>query len=115
MGWYVLPCWFPIPYGCWCGISIPFPPPEDPIDEFDSSCKRHDYCYEAGALLNCTSFDEYVWLYEWDLVDDKIVCDKEQNDACQQHFCECDRVVIHELEDLVNANGGECPSNPGCA
>ena len=45
-----IPCsfpYFPIPYGCWCGITVPFPPNHDePIDNFDEKCKVHDYCYE---------------------------------------------------------------------
>ncbi len=116
MMWNVLPCIFPIPYGCWCGITIPFPAPEDPIDEYDATCKTHDFCYEDGALLNCTSLDEYVWLYSWDLTDDgRVVCDAFNNDACQQHFCECDRDVTHGLAALVEQlGGGECPVNPGC-
>ena len=46
--------YFPIPYGCWCGVTIPFPPEHDePIDTFDSLCKTHDYCYEdALAEVN---------------------------------------------------------------
>ena len=49
-----MPCpspYFPIPYGCWCGITIPFPARHDPIDTFDEKCKIHDYCYEDAIHI----------------------------------------------------------------
>ena len=49
-----MPCpfpYFPIPYGCWCGITIPFPSGHDPIDTFDEKCKIHDYCYEDAINI----------------------------------------------------------------
>jgi hypothetical protein len=73
MAVYVLPCDFPIPYGCWCGITDPFPAEGDPIDNYDQHCKNHDYCYVEGIeQLGCTVLDEYVWLYDWDKVDGKV-------------------------------------------
>jgi hypothetical protein len=39
-----VPCpipYFPIPYGCYCGITIT-PPPQPPIDVYDQECKDHD-------------------------------------------------------------------------
>jgi hypothetical protein len=33
--------YFPIPYGCYCGITI-VPPDHPPIDEYDASCMVHD-------------------------------------------------------------------------
>jgi hypothetical protein len=71
MGAYVLPCMFPMPYGCWCGITIPFPAEGDPVDKFDQICKEHDYCYERGPE-ECSFIDEYFWPYSWDLVDEKV-------------------------------------------
>ena len=56
MAYAYLPCLFPIPYGCWCGITIPFPAQNDPIDEYDDLCKSHDFCYEDGiAAVNFKS------------------------------------------------------------
>ena len=49
-----MPCpfpYFPIPYGCWCGITIPWPARHDPIDTFDEKCKIHDYCYEDAIHI----------------------------------------------------------------
>ena len=56
MAYAYLPCYFPIPYGCWCGITIPFPAQNDPVDEYDALCKSHDFCYEDGiAAVNFKS------------------------------------------------------------
>ena len=57
-----IPCsfpYFPIPYGCWCGITIPYPPAhEEPIDQFDAKCKTHDICYEESLA----EVKKVVWL-----------------------------------------------------
>ena len=49
-----IPCgfpYFPIPYGCWCGITLPYPPAhEEPIDSFDAKCKTHDICYDQSQI-----------------------------------------------------------------
>ena len=61
-----IPCsfpYFPIPYGCWCGISVPFPPKHEPIDNFDEKCKVHDYCYE----------DAYPQVI-WQTIDKRVIC-----------------------------------------
>ena len=60
-----IPCsfpYFPIPYGCWCGITVPFPPNHDePIDNFDEKCKVHDYCYEdAIKEVNIFDFENFL-------------------------------------------------------
>ena len=64
-----IPCdfpYFPIPYGCWCGITLPWPCPYKPVDDFDDLCKTHDYCYEeAEDSMGCSIWDEYLWLYKW--------------------------------------------------
>ena len=59
MAVHYIPCdfpVFPIPYGCWCGITVPFPAQHEPIDIFDEQCKIHDYCYE-DALNAVNIFD----------------------------------------------------------
>ena len=59
MAVHYIPCdfpVFPIPYGCWCGITVPFPAKHEPIDIFDEQCKIHDYCYE-DALNAVNIFD----------------------------------------------------------
>jgi hypothetical protein len=69
----VLPCIFPIPYGCWCGLNGPFPGMADPIDNFDQLCKDHDLCFDKGRNeLKCSWFDMYVRVYNWDLTDRKV-------------------------------------------
>ena len=63
-----IPCdfpYFPIPYGCWCGITLPWPSPYKPIDDLDEACKSHDWCYEAAADEGCSIWDEYVFNYKW--------------------------------------------------
>eukprot|EP00093_Oithona_nana_P002043 02043.XXX_36226_37015_1 [CDS] Oithona nana genome sequencing. len=110
-----IPCsfpYFPIPYGCWCGISVPFPPKHEPIDNFDEKCKVHDYCYEDAYPQGCDILDAYVWDYDWKIENNTIVCDANQ-DFCQKMICECDAKVISALaEECINAG---CPeSNPGC-
>ena len=73
-----IPCdytWWHISYGCWCGITIPFPSPWKPIDTFDAACKTHDYCYQDtqdNDTLDCDILDEYVWNYKWDTVDGEV-------------------------------------------
>ena len=70
-----IPCdfpYFPIPYGCWCGITLPWPSPWKAVDDFDSSCKTHDYCYEDANALGCGVMDDYVYLYSWDDVDGEV-------------------------------------------
>ena len=58
--------YFPIPYGCWCGITENWPPLSEPIDQFDAACKVHDYCYNnATKELGCTEFDRYGRFYNW--------------------------------------------------
>ena len=66
MAYEYLPCLFPIPYGCWCGITIPFPAQNDPIDEYDALCKSHDYCYEEGiaAVKFKSNFHKFTRLCE---------------------------------------------------
>ena len=69
-----LPCSFPLPYGCWCGPTSPFPAPHPPVDAFDAACRDHDYCYadaEAGEG-QCGFLDEFVWLYQWDNVNGEV-------------------------------------------
>ena len=60
MAVHYIPCdfpVFPIPYGCWCGITVPFPAQHEPIDYFDEQCKIHDYCYEdAIKEVNILNF-----------------------------------------------------------
>lgn len=73
-----IPCpfpYFPIPYGCWCGITIPFPPlHEEPVDVFDAQCKSHDYCYEeVNAEQGCNLLDNYFWSYEWHLIKGEVL------------------------------------------
>jgi hypothetical protein len=69
----VLPCAFPLPYGCWCGITIPFPPSGGPIDKWDEMCKVHDYCYVDGQKdIGCNFIDVFIWPYAWDYVDGKV-------------------------------------------
>ena len=64
-----MPCaapYFVFPYGCFCGLTRPWPCPWKPIDQFDEICKVHDYCYEdANAKLGCTQWDDYVYTYKW--------------------------------------------------
>ena len=63
-----IPCdfpYFPIPYGCWCGITLPWPSPYKPIDDLDVACKTHDWCYEDAVDSGCSIFDEYVFNYKW--------------------------------------------------
>ena len=64
-----IPCpfpYFPIPYGCFCGITIN-KPDKPPIDEFDATCLVHDECYDEGIVEGCSVFDEYVWNYDWEM------------------------------------------------
>ena len=63
-----IPCdfpYFPLPYGCWCGITYPFPSPWKPVDSFDATCKTHDFCYEDANSAGCGVMDDYVWNYKW--------------------------------------------------
>ena len=74
---YYIPCpfpYFPMPYGCWCGFTIPFPSPWMPIDDMDHSCKIHDYCYEeASANFDCGFFDDYIYSYDWHDEDGEVL------------------------------------------
>ena len=65
--------YFPIPYGCWCGLGPYQPNPHRPIDEFDAACKEHDLCYDEAVASGCDVFDEYFWNYSWSLTEDKEV------------------------------------------
>ncbi len=43
-------------YGNWCGANHPkdMNTADDPIDQLDTACKTHDYCYETKGYLNCS-------------------------------------------------------------
>jgi len=105
--------YFPIPYGCWCGITLPYPPAhEEPIDEFDANCKVHDHCYDAAVETGCDWLDEYVWAYDWKWDGSEIICSEDQ-DPCQKMMCECDKGVAGALKVAAEKLG--CPeSDPGC-
>jgi hypothetical protein len=42
-------------YGNWCGLNHPkdIDNAQDPIDNLDSICKEHDYCYLEKGYLSC--------------------------------------------------------------
>jgi len=113
-----IPCdfpYFPIPYGCWCGITLPWPCPYKPVDDFDDLCKTHDYCYEeAEDSMGCSIWDEYLWLYKWHNGEDgEIICD-DTNDPCQAYICGCDKNVIDSISEAAALFG--CPKgDPGCS
>lgn len=71
-----VPCespYFPIPYGCWCGITGNVTTPPKPVDDFDAMCMAHDNCYEkANDDHNCTAIDDYIKLYKWDYLDGQV-------------------------------------------
>jgi len=111
-----IPCpfpYFPIPYGCWCGVTVPYPPAhEEPIDSFDAKCKTHDICYDESLTQGCSLWDNYVWNYKWKIENGEITCDEDQN-FCQKFICECDAKVIKSLAEETQISG--CPpKNPGC-
>jgi len=58
-----VPCpfpYFPIPYGCYCGITIT-PPPQPPIDIFDQECKDHDQVFFLySTWLPFGLFSKYI-------------------------------------------------------
>ena len=65
--------YLPVPYGCWCGPTIPWPQTEDPIDKVDALCKTHDYCYEDAEInLGCDILDEYILPYKWTFYENKV-------------------------------------------
>ena len=57
---------FPIPYGCWCGITLS-KDPGDPIDDFDAACMVHDHCYDRlEEDKKCSNnINEYTANYKW--------------------------------------------------
>ncbi|XP_023342172.1 phospholipase A2 isoform X2 [Eurytemora carolleeae] len=106
--------YFPIPYGCWCGITIPYPPVhEEPVDEFDATCKVHDHCYDDAVEYGCDWLDEYVWSYDWDFDENNVITCSEDQDICQKMMCNCDKAVAEALKETAAEYG--CPaSDPGC-
>jgi hypothetical protein len=44
----------------------------------------------------------------------QIVCDSNANSKCLQHYCECDRDVVHGIEAAISDNGGNCPAFQFC-
>jgi hypothetical protein len=49
-------------YGNWCGLNHPvnIESAEDPIDDLDSICKTHDYCYIEKGYLSCECDSEFT-------------------------------------------------------
>ena len=103
----------PNKYGCWCGLTIPFPAPHEPVDHIDGLCKVHDYCYADALKSGCTALDEYVLPYQWEVSNaGTIKCAKNQA-RCQRAICQCDKKVVEGLATYTKKNG--CLINdPGC-
>lgn len=94
-----IPCsypYFPIPYGCWCGPTRPWPSPFKPIDEFDEICKSHDWCYQDAIETKCLYWEVYLLNYKWHDENGKIICDQ-SNNSCQMKVCQCDKDLIDSL------------------
>ena len=107
------PTAIPNKYGCWCGLTIPFPAPHDPVDHIDGLCKVHDYCYADALKSGCTALDEYVWPYQWEVSDAGIIkCAKNQA-RCQRAICQCDKKVVEGLAVYTKKNGCLI-RDPGC-
>ena len=67
--------YFPIPYGCWCGLT-PDGTTADPIDNFDTLCKKHDQCYDEGIKEGCNSLDEYLVPYKYTIKNKEVKRDQ---------------------------------------
>ena len=107
------PTAIPNKYGCWCGLTIPFPASHDPVDHIDGLCKVHDYCYDDALKSGCTALDEYVWPYQWEVSDaGTIKCAKNQA-RCQRAICQCDKKVVEGLATYTKKNGCLI-RDPGC-
>lgn len=103
----------PIKYGCWCGLTIPFPASHGPVDYIDSLCKVHDYCYDDALKSGCSAMDEYVLPYQWEESDaGTIECAKNQA-RCQRAICRCDKKVVEGLVKYTKKNGCLL-KDPGC-
>ena len=108
MGAEMIPCsypWFPIPYGCFCGVELG---PEDqfkPMDEFDEACRIHDHCYDdALKIPGCEGEKEYIHDYKWSKNGTEIICDP-SNDPCGKALCHCDSTVITKIAKESKKDG----------
>ena len=66
---------FPIPYGCWCGITLS-KDPGDPIDDFDAACMVHDQCYhKLKEDKKCSNtISAYATPFKWHVdKDNKVI------------------------------------------
>ena len=107
------PTAIPNKYGCWCGLTLPFPAPHEPVDHIDGLCKVHDYCYADALKSGCTALDEYVLPYQWEVSNaGTIKCAKNQA-RCQRAICQCDKKVVEGLATYTKKNGCLI-KDPGC-
>ncbi|MBN3311811.1 PA21B Phospholipase, partial [Atractosteus spatula] len=80
-------------YGCWCG----FGGTGTPLDQVDSCCYTHDYCYKASRKLPaCRPLVDlpYIKQYNFSCSGAQVSCGS-SNDPCQAFVCECDRAAAH--------------------
>ena len=53
--WLFVKGW--IKYGCFCGLTRPWPPASNQtMDDFDAICRDHDYCWDRVQKANYCAF-----------------------------------------------------------
>ncbi|XP_054714900.1 acidic phospholipase A2-like [Uloborus diversus] len=72
-------------YGNWCGLGGN----GYPMDDIDSCCRQHDFCYDKASDSVCLDEKPHVAKYRWKYAAGKLHCNKGDY-GCGLATCRCD-------------------------